>query len=167
MPKDVSAKNKVTIYVFRGSTCNHCEEALTYLNNHKNEIDENVEIVTYEVWDNANNSRLQDTVATKLGVDIVGKNYGVPFIVIGNQYISGYNGGSTFNKMMATATDYINDEEYQDVVSETVEELNIKVKSLTLNDLFSEPNKAVTIVIYSIFGAIILGFGAMIIFSRK
>ena len=167
IPKDVLASDKVTVYIFRGSTCNHCEDALNYINNHKDELNENVEIITYEVFENANNSRLQDAVAKKLGVDTTAQDYGVPFIVIGEKYIKGYGGAATFNKMMNMAEDYLDDEDYKDVVKENIKELNINVKGLGLNDLFSEPSKVVTIIVYSVFGAIVLGFACMIIFSRK
>jgi len=167
LPKEVLASDKVTIYIFRGSTCNHCEEALNYINDHKDEINENIEIVTYEVFENSNNSKLQDAVAEKLGVDTTAKDYGVPFIVIGDKYIKGYGGAATFIKMMDIAEDYLDDDNYKDVINETIKDLNIKVKGLLLEDIFSEPSKVVTIVVYSIFGAVVLGIVAMIVFSRK
>ena len=168
MPDVASASDKVKIYIFRGNTCNHCEEALNYLNNHKEEINKNVEVVTYEVFKNSNNAKLQDEVATKLGVDINDeKTYGVPFIVIGDQHITGYTGVTTFNTMMSIAEGYIDNDEYKDVVAETSKELNIKVKSMTLDELFQGPSKVATIVVYSIFGIAILGFIVMIVFSRR
>ena len=39
----------ITVYLFRGATCAHCEDALDYISNHRDEIPENVEIGTYEV----------------------------------------------------------------------------------------------------------------------
>jgi len=165
LPMSVEAKNKVTIYIFRGNTCGHCEEALNYLNEHKDEIDENVEVVTYEVFDNENNYKLQKSVSEKL--KLTEKQMGsVPLIVIGDEYILGFGNG-TYNEMMRIAKDYIEDEEYEDIVAKEVKELKLKFDSKTLEELFPEPNKVVTIVVYSIFGAIVLGFAAMIIFSRK
>ena len=60
IPTNVLAKDKVTVYMFRGGDCPHCEEAISYIKGHKEEIPENVEIITYEVWENASNSKLQD-----------------------------------------------------------------------------------------------------------
>ena len=68
---------------------------------------------------------------------------------------------------MEIAEDYLDDENYKDVVEESVKELNKEVKPMTLTELFPEPNKVVTIIVYSIFGLIVLGFAGMIIFSRK
>lgn len=165
MPTSVDAKNKVTVYIFRGNTCGHCEEAITYLNEHKHDINEDIEIVTYEVFDNENNYKLQKAVSEKL--ELTEKQMGsVPLIVIGDEYILGF-GSTTYNQIMRTAESYIEDEEYEDIVEEKAKELNLKFDSKTLVELFPEPNKVVTIVVYSIFGAIVLGFAAMIIFSRK
>ena len=53
LPTTVKAESeKITVYLFRGKTCSHCEEALEYINNHRDLIPKNVEIVTYEVWEN-------------------------------------------------------------------------------------------------------------------
>lgn len=165
LPLNVSAKNKVTIYIFRGSTCGHCEEAINYFNEHKDEIPENIEVVTYEVFDNENNYKLQKSVSEKL--ELTEKQMGsVPLIVIGNEYILGYANG-TFNEVISIAESYVEDEEYEDIVAKELKELNLNFDSKTLEQLFPEPNKIVTIVVYSIFGAIVLGFAAMIIFSRK
>lgn len=167
LPKNVYASNKVTIYFFRGATCSHCEEALEYINNHKDEIDEDIEIITYEVWENANNENLHQAVVEKLDVPDSSKN-SVPFIVIGDIYQIGMNGNKTdFDKILNMARAYVEDENYTDVVKEVLNENKFEVKALSLDELYSEPNKVVTIVVYSIFGIIVLGIGAMIIFSRK
>lgn len=167
MPLTVQAKNKVTIYFFRGNTCSHCEEALDYINKHKDEIDEDIEIVTFEVWKNTNNEKLHQVLVQKLEVSSESKN-SVPFIVIGDTYQVGMSGTkANFDKILNMARAYIDDEEYKDVVEETLKEENIDVKSLTLSELYSEPNKIVTIIVYSIFGVIVLGIAAMVLFSRK
>lgn len=167
IPKNVYADSKVTVYFFRGNTCEHCEDALNYFNEHKEEIDKNIEIKTYEVWKNDNNSKLQEKVAEKLGVDTKSKDYGVPFIVIGTQHIIGYSGVSTYNNILNIAKSYIDNKDYQDVVEEATKELNLEFESLGLKDLFYEPSKVVSIVVFSIFGLVIIGFIGMIVFSRK
>ena len=166
MPNIVQAKEDVTIYLFRGNTCEHCEAALTYINKHKDELPEGVKFVTYEVWKNSANSTLFDEVSKKVEVEDKYRN-NVPLFVIGNQYIVGYSGITDFTKMIDIAKSYTTDDDYQDVVDATVKELNINVKSMTLEQIFAEPNKVVTIVVYSIFGVIVIGIGAMILFSRK
>ncbi len=165
LPKNVFASDTITVYLFRGETCSHCEDALEYINNHRDLIPENVEIVTYEVWENEENATLMDTVADLLEVD-KSTNYGTPFFVVGNEYVKGYGTG-TWEELFNYAEDYANEGGYEDVVARTIEDEKLEVESLTLDDLYSEPSPVVTIVVYCIFGAIVLGFIAMIVFSRK
>ncbi len=166
IPKSVYASNKVTIYIFRGSTCAHCEEAINYIHKHEDEIDPNIEILTYEVWDNKTNASLEEAVAKNLGVDTT-DNFGVPFIVIGKDYIKGYSDSSTFDSMISKAKSYIDNDEYEDIVKKTIKEEGLTPEALKISDIFSEPNKMVTIIIYVVFGLIILGFIGMIVFSRR
>ncbi len=165
LPKNVFASDTITVYLFRGETCSHCEDALEYINNHRDLIPENVEIVTYEVWENEENATLMDTVADLLEVD-KSTNYGTPFFVVGNEYVKGYGTG-TWEELFNYAEDYANEGGYEDVVARTIEDEKLEVESLTLDDLYSEPSPVVTIAVYCIFGAIVLGFIAMIVFSRK
>lgn len=167
MPANIQAKGKVTIYMFRGNTCHVCEGALDYISAHKEELGNNIELMTYEVWQNSNNAKLQDLVADKLEVDKTSKSYGVPFIVIGNQYIKGYADASTFKEMLNIANKYVSSSEYKDVVQEAVKELGREVEKKSLDELFPEPNKIVTIIVYSIFGIAVLGILGLILFSQK
>ncbi len=79
--------NQVPIYLFRGKGCSHCEDFLTYLGNDlvKN-YGSYFKLVSFETWSNNANSQLLSKVA-----DFFGEvQYGVPFIVIGDQHFSGY-----------------------------------------------------------------------------
>lgn len=164
-----SSENKITIYLFRGDTCPHCEDALEYLNEHRDKI-EGYEFVTYEAWENEANSKLLKEVDKKL--EIAEKDIGsVPLFVVGDKYIMGYKNSSTIDEVLNYAKE-IKEGEYKDIVEEAANELKstestLKFKALSLNDIFPEPNPIVNIVIYSIFGLLILGFIGMIAFSRK
>ncbi len=171
MPSNSYAKEKVKIYLFRGSTCGYCEEAVNYINEHQDEIDKNIEVVTFEVFENDNNYKLLKKVQQNVGLseDNVGK---VPFFVVGTKYNLGYNGPETFKSILNSAKEYIDDSEYEDIIEKAKDELlkvtsGLKFKGLTIEELFPKPSKVVTIVVYSIFGVIVLGFGGMILFSRK
>lgn len=167
LPTTVKAESeKITVYLFRGKTCSHCEEALEYINNHRDLIPKNVEIVTYEVWENEKNAKLQDAVADYLDVDKEAKDYGTPFFVVGEEYIKGYGTG-TWQELFEIVEDYEKEGNYKDVVKKVMNNEKLEVKAQTLDDLYSEPSKTVVIVVYCIFGAIVLGFIAMIAFSRK
>jgi len=155
IPHVVDAKENVTIYLFRGSTCAHCEEALTYLNDHKDIIPDGVEFLTYEVWENKNNEKVREMVAKKVNVEEKYRS-SVPLFVVGDHHIIGYNSPSDFQELIGYATKYQNDGDYKDLVKESIKELNVDVKSMNLEQIFPEPNKVVTIVVYSVFAIVLL-----------
>lgn len=165
--EEAAKENKeIIIYLFRGARCAHCEEALTYMSEHREKIPDYVKIVTYEVWDNAINADLQKKVEEVLNVP-EDKRENTPMFVIGSEYVSGY-GTSTFSKLMNIAAKYYNgEEEYVDTVASTLSEANLNASSMTLDDLYPEANPVVTAIIFGIFGVIVVGFIGMILFSRK
>lgn len=79
---DVNTNKKVTLYLFRGSGCPHCEEAIEFL---ESIIDDYpyLEVQTLEVWHNKNNKELMDAVAENLDIEV---SSSVPLIVIGSEY---------------------------------------------------------------------------------
>lgn len=166
LPNSVEAKNKVTINLFRSKECPHCEEALEYFNNHKEELGEYIELKTFEVENNKNNANLQTKVEEELNVPEKQRNR-FPFFVIADEYQYGYSGVITFRELLNKAEKYIDDEEYHDIVENVRSKNNIKAKSLTLDELYKSINPTVTYIVFGIFAAIILGFVSMIIFSRK
>ena len=157
--------NTITVYLFRGATCAHCEDALEYISNHRDEIPENVKIVTYEVWENSINRDFHNEVAKRLGMDEDDYDT-VPCFVVGEEHILGYSTG-TWEELFDIARDYQDNGDYTDIVEEVDNELQLDVEARTLDDLYSEPSMVATIIVYAVFGVIILGFVAMIVFSRK
>ena len=165
-PISVNAKEKtLTIYMFESNTCIHCEQALEYIQEHLDEIPENVEIMTYEVSENSNNAKLMNAVAEYLEVDTT-SNFGTPFFVIGSEYNKGYTPGDWEN-LFEIANDYIENDNYEDTVMQVIDNENLEVEARALEDALNLPNPVVTIVVYCVFGAIVLGFIALMIFSRK
>lgn len=82
--------NKVKIYIFRGLGCGYCRNLLTYLNSIINDYKDIVDINTYEVWYDSDNSALMQSVANAMG-DEVG---GVPYMIIGDKSFKGYSQNS-------------------------------------------------------------------------
>ena len=78
---NVSASTKV--YLFYGNTCPRCAEFKAYIN--KNNF--NYDIEYYEVYDNIQNNELLKKVAQTFNDE----RYGVPYIVVGNQRVIGWN----------------------------------------------------------------------------
>ena len=79
---DVNTNKKVTLYLFRGSGCPHCEEAIEFL---ESIIDDYpyLEVQTLEVWHNKNNKELMDAVSENLDIEV---SSSVPLIIIGDEY---------------------------------------------------------------------------------
>ena len=78
---------EVTVNVFYGKECPHCAEEARYLNVLKSQLGDNINIQKYEVWHNDTNNELLTKVRATLNDD----DEGVPFVVVGNEYFSGYN----------------------------------------------------------------------------
>ena len=75
----------VDVYFFYGNGCPHCEKEEAFLEKVQETYDF-VDVHTFEVWESAENRDLLQSVAELLRVDV----QGVPFTVIGSQYMSGY-----------------------------------------------------------------------------
>ena len=169
MPNMVDAKAKVTIHFFRGYSCSHCESAIEYIENHKKDIPEGIEIVTYEVWKNGNNELLHQALVEKLGVDEDDKD-SVPFLVIGNEYQIGLEGTKAdFDEIIEKASKYLDDENYKDIVEETKKEVKKENKGISFTKTVLNPtiSPIVNIIVFTTFGVLIIGFIYLIVFSRK
>ena len=167
IPNKVYGEEKeVTIYMFRGETCGHCEQALNDMNENRKMFGDNIKIVTYEVWNDEDNAKLQKKISEKLKVkkDYVGS---VPFIVIGDKYYVGYGGKEDLEKFAKVASNYLTNGKYKDVVKKEIKKSDIDVTATTLDDIYGKPNATLNAIIYVVFGLIVLGIAVMIIFSRK
>jgi glutaredoxin len=88
----ISAENQqsVTIKLFWGEGCPHCKAAESFLDSLLQKYSD-IHIEKYEIYFNKSNQILMENEAKGLGVDIKG----VPFIVIENEYITGYQSDNT------------------------------------------------------------------------
>ncbi len=106
--------NQVVIYLFRGQGCAHCEEFLEYVGNTLiGKFNNNIKLVSFETWNDANNKKLLNTVAAFLG-DEAG---GVPYIVIGDKSFLGY-ATSINSEIEAAVTALVNSKNRYDVFEE-------------------------------------------------
>lgn len=103
---------EVTINLFRGEGCPHCAAEEEYLESLENIYGNEIKIKTYEVWYNQNNSDLLEKVKKALDND----SGGVPFTVIGDTAIIGYN-DSISAEIKKEVDNALADEDYEDVVS--------------------------------------------------
>lgn len=105
-----------TIYIFHGDGCPHCADLLEWIKDYK--YKKSYKVVKYEVWNDANNSKLMIRVGNYLNKDA----NGVPFIVIGDQVIEGFSKSTTpdeMTKALDKAYENIGKNKYYDVI-ETV-----------------------------------------------
>ena len=86
IPFTVQAK-EVTINLFYGRECPHCEAEQQYLNELKDDYGNDIKINKFEVWHDKENRELLRKVRKALK----NKDTGVPYTVIGTTGITGYN----------------------------------------------------------------------------
>ena len=171
---EVTDHEKVTIYIFRGEGCGHCQNAISYFYSLGNEYEDYIDIKIYEVWKNENNSALAADVAKDIGTEYTG---GVPLIVVGEKYIGGF-GEDSGEELIKMALEYYEDEDYHDVVeenlakkdyeetSETVKEAAIS-EGLIKNTVEEESGKYDALIIIGIFAVLIGGFAALVVIGKK
>ena len=83
------APNTVNMYVFYGDGCPHCAELEEYVKSNLKKdarVKDFINVVYYETWYDETNQKLLSAVGQALNIEIKG----VPFVVIGTEYFSGY-----------------------------------------------------------------------------
>lgn len=85
-----NASEKIKVYFFYGNGCPHCAKEMQFLQNLQKDYS-NLDIITYEIYDNKDNALLLKKIGKSLNADVSG----VPFSVIGEKYFIGYAEGIT------------------------------------------------------------------------
>ena len=147
LPLGVFAKDRnITLYLYYGKGCPHCEEEMKFLNKIEKKYS-NLKIVKKEVWYNDNNSSELQKVNDTFSIDRIG----VPTNVIGETVIRGYGNG-TGNKIERAIKYYSNiDNEYIDAVDGIVNDkykYEEKENSFETNEKESDKNVTVDIPIF-------------------
>lgn len=116
----VQAK-EVNLYLFHGDGCPHCAKEREYLEKLKDEYPD-LQVHLYEVWYQEENQEILKKVKSALNSD---SNY-VPFTVIGDHYMVGFNENtkSTIRKNIDTCLE----EDCEDIVKEVLEGKTISKK---------------------------------------
>ncbi len=79
-------KDAITIYLFRGKGCGYCRAYLEFMNSITEEYGKYFNMVTYEVWNDADNASLMEEVSNYLDEPAGG----VPYVIIGEEVFPGY-----------------------------------------------------------------------------
>lgn len=165
---------KVKVYLFYSSTCGNCHNLLKYFSSKYLDYKDYFEFVTYQVDNSKNNSQLSAAVAEKTGED---QGY-VPLIIIGNTYHNLGFGGDAGEEITKAALEAYQDDNYTDIVAQIKEDKKIDATETTFLDACevsgisckTESSKGKIsdgAVIGIIFGVIVLGFGGLVVLSRK
>ena len=126
---------QINMYIFHGDGCPHCADLDEFVTN-KLVKDDRVKgylnIVYYETWYNSTNQKFLEELGKELGITISG----VPFVVIGDEYFSGY--GSTMDEsIVSKIVDVYNKSNYDDVVATVAKKA--KITPVSSKSLESEP----------------------------
>lgn len=118
LESDVNTNKKVTLYLFRGSGCPHCEDAIEFL---ESIIDDYpyLEVQTLEVWHNKNNKELMDAVAENLDIEV---SSSVPLIVIGSEYARRGFADGMENSLKKEIEKAHKNKDYKDIVKEVIKD---------------------------------------------
>lgn len=129
IPLNAEAK-ELTINLFYGKECPHCEHEQQYLETLKKQYGDNIEIKKYEVWHNKENSEL----LTKVRKALKNEDEGVPYTVIGTNDFTGYN-EDTANKINALIKQHLKTP-ITDVIDDIQQGKEItKTKTTKTNDI--------------------------------
>lgn len=173
----VTDHEKVNIYIFWGNGCPNCTNAIKYFYNLGDEYSDYINVVTYEVWYNQDNNSFAQEVAGLLDHELKG----VPFLVVGEKYISGW-GDNVGETLINDALNYYKDKNYKDLVKDAKDKTEKEVVETTLKDAYDleanenentniptkpEGGKYDAIIVAGIFIVLIGGFAALVIIGKK
>ena len=80
-------KDPINVYLFWGNGCHICENLMAYFDTLEEEYGDYYNLIKYEVWYNEENQNLMYEVGNRLDQTY----FAVPFLVIGDEVIVGYN----------------------------------------------------------------------------
>jgi len=173
----VTDHEKVTIHIFWGNGCPNCTNAINYFYGLGDEYADYIEFETYEVWYNSNNNKFAQEVASLLDHELTG----VPFLVVGEEYVSGW-GESVGESLINYALDYYQDKNYKDIVKEAAKDTEYEIEKASLKDAYeveanenentntpveTEGGKYDAVIIIGIFVVLIGGFAALVVVGKK
>lgn len=115
--------DQAIIYMFRGQGCGYCRKFLTFLNSISNEYGKYFKLVSFEVWNDSNNSSLFN----KVPIVTEEPAGGVPYIVIGEKVFAGY--AESYDEGIKSAIMA----QYEDPSYDVMKELDKKLNGNTNN----------------------------------
>lgn len=116
-PMIINAEEKsINIYMFKGKTCPHCLAEKEFFTEYL-EDKPNINLHEYEIWYNSANQKLLKKVQEKLN----NHESGVPYTVIGDKVIVGFNEYNTKDLLINYIEKALQDPNYKDYISDLVD----------------------------------------------
>ena len=147
---------KVNVYIFRGKSCWHCLDEITFFATKAAKYGKYFNLKTYEVWGNKENNKLMSTVAKFLGENADG----VPYTIIGKKTYSGFS-ETTGEQMLTEIQNLYNQNDRYDIKNDINLETGAIINS---NDDNKNFNTVITIVVLAI---VLIGGIVIIYFTSK
>ena len=154
-------EKEVNMYLFYGEECPHCHALLEFLEPYSQKH-KNVNLYKYEVWHNKENANLYKEIHTLLNDN----SSGIPYLIIGNTVVSGFNEETTPDTIKHAVSFYSNTE-YKDKVGiylgivedkEESEEVKYEEDEVNIPILGKKKIKNVPILLSAILIGLIDGF---------
>ena len=138
------SEDKINIYLFRGHKCGFCNSFLTFLYNNVEEYGKYFNLVSYEIFNDSNNSKLFEEVSKFMD----GKSAtGVPYIVIGDTAFGGFNESTDGDAIKSKIKELYESKDRYDVFEEMEKEPKDTSASIIMwNAIFT--TLAVGIILY-------------------
>lgn len=167
---EITRDEPIKIYFFWADYCGACSSAIEGINSLGDKYDDYFELVTYEVQTGNNNSLYSQMV------NYFDQSSSIPLFVIGSEYSKlGY---SDTDELVTAALDAYQDENYHDLVGETISndgniyqmytlEEACDIKGITYYNKVDEVNKSNAIALLAVFGAIIGSFAALVLLPKS
>ncbi len=166
---EVTDHEKIVVNLFYGDGCHFCHNLLTYISENYDVLKDYIDIHGYETWSNKPNSTFLGEVKTALVPDT--EQFGVPFMVIGDEYLIGANTTEFLNLIKK----YYTDETYSNKTFESLlASTKAEIKEETYDEVMAtsglktpESNVPDWLVITIILVVLVGGIGGLFFISRK
>ena len=107
---------EIPVYFFWGDGCPFCMNQKSFMEQLENDYPE-IKVVSLETYYDRNNQALMAEAGSRLGVNITG----VPFTIIGDDYVSGFGGPDSSGKQIREMIDYCLENDCPDILAGLVD----------------------------------------------
>lgn len=110
LPSLAGAK-ELPVYFFWGEGCPYCENQKPFMEELKADYPE-IKVISLETWKDRDNQVIMMEAGNRLGMNITG----VPFTIIGDDYVSGFGGADSSGREMRELIEYCLENDCPDIL---------------------------------------------------